>query len=378
MTRLAREAGRVPVPLRGRRRRRRPSRLPWWRRCKPIRRSAMSAWCTARPVAALCMTYLRLLPRCARSGDGLSSMLSLRSGLVRSTSPPIPEIDAVVFTSNKCLEGVPGLAFAVCPHRTADRCARQRWKLVARPVPISTRHALRHGWGSFRFTPPAQVLNAFNTALDLYDAEGGQRARLARYTANMRVLYDGVRALGLMPCLLPRGAGADHRQCPRTGRPALGPAEVRRCAEAARLPDQQFLQHAETPSFRVGCIGAITPDDMRRLRRWQCGEALARAWYQPPAGPRDAMSTDLEIARAATLRPIAEIAAQARHPGRSGRALWPIKGEDRLRFHPLAAGAPGRHAGPGHRDQSHPGRRRQDHHHGRPRRCAEPHRQDAP
>ena len=33
-------------------------------------------------------------------------------------------------------------------------------------------HALRSGWGSFRFTPPAQVLNAFNVALDFYRRRG--------------------------------------------------------------------------------------------------------------------------------------------------------------------------------------------------------------
>ena len=62
-------------------------------------------------------------------------------------------------------------------------------------------HSLRVGTGSHRFTPSAQAIAAFDVALDLYDAEGGQPARLARYTANMRVLYDGVRALGLRPCL---------------------------------------------------------------------------------------------------------------------------------------------------------------------------------
>ena len=38
------------------------------------------------------------------------------------------------------------------------------------------------GDGRPRFTPPAQIINALNTALDFFDAEGGRAARLARYT----------------------------------------------------------------------------------------------------------------------------------------------------------------------------------------------------
>ena len=94
------------------------------------------------------------------------------------------------------------MAFAVARIDRVEACAGNAgsWSLDLSSIYA---HALRSGWGSFRFTPPAQVLNASNVALDLFDAEGGQPARLARYTANMRTLYDGVRGLGLTPCLPP-------------------------------------------------------------------------------------------------------------------------------------------------------------------------------
>ncbi len=44
-----------------------------------------------------------------------------------------PEVDAVVFTSNKCLECVPGVAFAVARIDRLLECAGQRGKLVVRP-----------------------------------------------------------------------------------------------------------------------------------------------------------------------------------------------------------------------------------------------------
>jgi 2-aminoethylphosphonate-pyruvate transaminase len=174
-----------------------------------------------------------------------------------------PEIDAVVFTANKCLEGVPGVSFAVCPIEQLAACAGNAgsWSLDLADL---YRHALRHGWGSARFTPPAQVLNAFKTALDLFDAEGGQPARLARYTANMRMLYDGVRGLGLTPCLAPDVQGPIIVNVHAPTDPQW---DLQAFVDA--LKGRGFLisnfYNTEAPSFRVGCIGAITPEDMRRF-----------------------------------------------------------------------------------------------------------------
>ncbi len=192
-----------------------------------------------------------------------------------------PEIDAAVFTSNKCLEGVPGMAFAVARIDRVEACAGNAgsWSLDLSSIYA---HALRSGWGSFRFTPPAQVLNAFNVALDFYDAEGGQPARLARYTANMRTLYDGVRGLGLTPCLPAGRAGSDHRQRACAGRSGLGPAALRRCAEGARRADQQFLQHrtAELPRGLHRRDHAGGHGEGRR----RDGRGIGRAWHRAAQG----------------------------------------------------------------------------------------------
>jgi 2-aminoethylphosphonate-pyruvate transaminase len=67
-----------------------------------------------------------------------------------------PEIDCVGFTSNKCLEGVPGMAFAVARVDSVEACVGNAgsWSFDLQSIYA---HALRSGWGSFRFTPPAQV-----------------------------------------------------------------------------------------------------------------------------------------------------------------------------------------------------------------------------
>ena len=182
-----------------------------------------------------------------------------------------PEIDCVGFTSNKCLEGVPGMAFAVARIGRVEACAGNAgsWSLDLSSIYA---HALRSGWGSFRFTPPAQVLNAFNVALDFYDREGGQPARLTRYSENMRTLYDGVSALGLTPYLPRRVQGPI---IVNVHAPADARWDLQRFVDALKVRGVLIsnFYNTEQPSFRVGCIGAIAPYDMSRAVA-AMGEAL--------------------------------------------------------------------------------------------------------
>lgn len=171
-----------------------------------------------------------------------------------------PELDVAVFTSNKCLEGVPGLGFAVARIDRLEACAGQAgsWSLDLADIYA---HSLRTGGGSFRFTPPAQVLNAFNVALDLYDTEGGQPARLARYTANMRVIYDGLLGLGLTPCVPREAQGPVVVNVHAPPDPAWNLQGFVDALKARGVLISNFY-NTPTPSFRIGCIGAITPTDM--------------------------------------------------------------------------------------------------------------------
>ena len=136
----------------------------------------------------------------------------------------LPMVDSVTFTSNKCLEGLPGMALTVARvdslKSSIGRAAS--WSLDLGDVYA---HGERVGRGSHRFTPAAQAMAAFSVALDRFDAEGGQPARLARYTANMRVIYEGVRTIGLHPCLPLRAAGSDRGERQRACGSRMEPAE---------------------------------------------------------------------------------------------------------------------------------------------------------
>ncbi|MBL6456544.1 2-aminoethylphosphonate--pyruvate transaminase [Belnapia sp. T6] len=172
-----------------------------------------------------------------------------------------PEIDAVLFTSGKCLEGLPGIGFAVARIDSVTAAAGNAgsWSFDLSDV---YQHALRAGWGSFRFTPAVQALAAFQVALGIYAAEGGQPARLARYRENMRVLRDGVQALGLTPYLDARHQGPVILTVHQPADPAFALQPFVDALKARGVLISNF-HNTKVPTFRIGCIGAITPDDMR-------------------------------------------------------------------------------------------------------------------
>jgi 2-aminoethylphosphonate-pyruvate transaminase len=117
--------------------------------------------------------------------------------------------------------------------------------------------------GQWRFTPPTHVVAALDQAMALHAAEGGVAARGARYRENCRILLDGMRALGFEP-LLPNALQAPiivtfHMPAdPRFQFQAFYDALVRK--GYVIYPGKV----AQTPSFRIGCIGAITPEMMHK------------------------------------------------------------------------------------------------------------------
>lgn len=173
----------------------------------------------------------------------------------------LPMVDSVSFTSNKCIEGLPGMALTVA---RVDRLIAGAGQAGSWSLDLADIYALgeRTGRGSHRFTPAAQAIAAFAVALDRFEAEGGQPARLARYTANMRTLYDGVQAIGLQPCLPLAMQGPIVVNVHAPADPAWSLQRFVDLLKARGVLISNFYNTTE-PSFRVGCIGAITPDDMR-------------------------------------------------------------------------------------------------------------------
>lgn len=173
----------------------------------------------------------------------------------------MPAVDAVGFTANKCLEGLPGAAFVIA--RT-DRLRAGAGHAGSWSFDLADLYefTLRNP-GSDRFTPAAGVVAALGVALDLLRAEGGQPARLRRYRANQAALCNGVRALGLRAMLPPPVQGPIVVNFAAPDSPGWDLLRFVDLLKARGVLISNFGCTPE-PSFRVGCIGAVTSADMRR------------------------------------------------------------------------------------------------------------------
>lgn len=103
------------------------------------------------------------------------------------------EIDFLVSSANKCIEGVPGFSFCI-----ARRSALEQTAGWSRTLSLDL-HAQWLGLeknGQFRFTPPTHAMLAFRQAIEELKMEGGVAGRQARYQANCKRLLEGMRSLG--------------------------------------------------------------------------------------------------------------------------------------------------------------------------------------
>ena len=163
------------------------------------------------------------------------------------------EFDALVASSNKCLEGVPGMGIVIARRAALlESCGRSH----SLSMDLHDQFVYLQKTGQWRFTPATHVVAALRSALNQYHAEGGQPGRLARYAANYNLLVQGLGRLGLRPFL----AAADQAPIIVTFyAPEHPDYQFRALYEAVR--ERGFVLYpgklTEVETFRVGCIGAV-------------------------------------------------------------------------------------------------------------------------
>ena len=195
---------------------------------------------------------------CARHGKGVI-VDAMSSFAALPIDARTLKFDALVAASGKCLEGVPGMGFVFIRQEVIAGAAGNSHSLA---MDLHDQHVYMEKTGQWRFTPPTHVVAALAEAMKQFVEEGGQPARLARYTANCEALVSGMKALGFEPFLKPAiqapiiltfHAPADPRY------------EFRKFYEAVR--GRGFILYpgklTQLETFRVGCIGAIGPVEVK-------------------------------------------------------------------------------------------------------------------
>ena len=186
--------------------------------------------------------------------DAMSSFGALPIDV--STTP----IDAVIAASGKCIEGPPGMGFVIARKAAIEACEGRSTSLA---LDLHDQWTYMEKTTQWRYTPPTHVVVAFDKALDQFVAEGGQPARLARYTANGAALLEGMKALGFRSFL---DASIQAPIIYTFHAPADPAYEFKRFY--AEVRDRGFILYpgklTQLETFRVGCIGAIGPSEMRQ------------------------------------------------------------------------------------------------------------------
>jgi len=167
--------------------------------------------------------------------------------------------DALVAASGKCVEGPPGMGFVFVRRDAIVQCAGRSTSLA---LDLYDQWTYMEKTTQWRFTPPTHVVVALAAALEQFAAEGGQPARHARYARNCEVLVTGMADLGFRPFL---DAAIQAPIIVTFHAPGDTRYNFREFYD--RVREKGFILYpgklTQVETFRVGCIGAIGPDEMR-------------------------------------------------------------------------------------------------------------------
>lgn len=179
-------------------------------------------------------------------------------GAIALSSKDVP-FDAVAASSNKCIEGVPGLGFVLARVDALKQCQGNAPSLS---LDLYEQWQALEKTGQYRFTPPIHCIVAFDQALTEHEEEGGVAGRGGRYRNNCKILVDGMRALGF-ETLLP-----DQLQAPIIVTFHM-PADPRFDFQTFydKLKDRGYVIYpgklTVADSFRIGCIGRLDESHMK-------------------------------------------------------------------------------------------------------------------
>ncbi len=108
-------------------------------------------------------------------------------------------IDFIISSANKCIQGVPGFSFIIAKAVELEKC-----KGVSKSLSLDLYaqwETMQNDCGKWRFTSPTHVVRAFYQALNELIEEGGIEARFKRYSENQTTLVENMKRIGFECCL---------------------------------------------------------------------------------------------------------------------------------------------------------------------------------
>ena len=170
-------------------------------------------------------------------------------------------IDALVSSTNKCLEGIPGFSFSIIKTKSLSR-SKGNANSLSLDLFDQWNEFLKNG--QWRFTPPTHSIVALVSALEQLKKEGGIKNRYKRYKENYLTLIYGMKKMGFK-CYLNNNLHS----------PIIVSFEMPRHSKFNfnffynNLSKLGFIIYpgsiTNKKTFRIGCIGNINSKHIKML-----------------------------------------------------------------------------------------------------------------
>ena len=105
------------------------------------------------------------------------------------------DIDYLVGSSNKCLHGHPGLSFVIANKNTLEECKNNN----TLSLNLYDQYKDLEEHNQFRYTPPVQIINSLDAALDELIQIGGINARYEKYLIYNNIINNELIKIGCRP-----------------------------------------------------------------------------------------------------------------------------------------------------------------------------------
>ena len=170
------------------------------------------------------------------------------------------DIDFLISSANKCIQGVPGFGFVICKTEVLKACKGNARSLC---LDLYDQWMEMDKGGKWRYTSPTHVVRAFYQALIELEEEGGITARYKRYQESQALLVKGMAELGFQPLLKEEDQSViitsflypdssfdfnEFYQAVKARGFVLYPGKI-----------------SQADTFRIGNIGEIYPQDIAKL-----------------------------------------------------------------------------------------------------------------